>query len=539
MGLVELVRRWRAAGLLALVAVAVGAVTSAVLAAGRLGSYPGIPLQMILAAVGLASAPVFAYALREGRRRVLWYLWWIPPVVALVSAPLVGALGELVVSGYGPATQSLLLLGLLWIAMVGVPLWWLLVYLPWEFFVRGVRSIRSVGIGTAATHFFWGSVLATITLGGLLSYGLYGDPVLAPGGVLEVFVFLAYSYEFGPFVELILLIGVPAAALVLVVSLVVVVATRRRRGSLGDAFVAAAPALRAPERAEGAEQSPEEGRPAEGGESALEWWNPVRVWQRLPGAVLLLAPTTTIVTGIALLGNGSGYLVRGVLPEWASSIVGSFDAFDWAWATILLSGVNLAHLLASGAKRAMWVLVWLFAAIAVAVGVTLTVLDPGFGALDWLGVLFVSLLGVALSCLSWIFLWVPLKIVAGSVLSALRRERTPVGDLLLPVILFSGGVAVVAGATSVDTYSSGEQQQAAIIAALLGRPGEYSVNSETLLMVARIAIVTLIVAGVVGLTTSGGRKGMGDRLNKAAGIGPKRGKPNEDGQEEPAQGEAS
>lgn len=520
MGLIEAYREYRQGLLLACAVVAAGVVAIVYVSLFGDTNTPGHQMQVILCVLAVCSSVVFAYAIRPGRARAGWLLWWIPLILTVASLPFQALLPSLIANGTTTLMQTVFFLAMAWAAVLTAPLTWFAVYLPIELLVKAFRGRSRDERQLTVPRLVWGLGIAAMALGGVLLTVVFSPP----NSVLLVPRVLADSASkfpiLGAFVELILLFGPIILCLLVLVLLAVTLLKKGGINRLIDAFILSTPPLIQTRQNRGDEESSQESAESEnstGAASWWAWWNPARLWKDVPGAVLIALSTVVVSFAVAILGNSSVSIHHLLLPVYV--YIGSFT---WSVALAALSGVVLALILNGRHFRSLWLLGWVALAVTVVVGLWMVSADPTVGGLELFMVGFIAVICTALSCMTWLFLVVPLQLIATSVIGIATIGARAWSGLLLGLCLASGGVGIVTGFISVDLPSSANEaeRQQAIIAALLNVPGDYSVSSEPALWVARLSIAAMIILGVSARAIAGGKSELQGQLSESA-LGPR------------------
>ena len=513
MGLIEAYREYRNGLLLACSVVAV--VLCAVVYTGVFGvsNVPGHQMQVIQFVLAISASIVFAYAIRPGKFRAGWLLWWIPPILTMVSLPFQALLPNLIANDTTALMQVVFFLTLTWVTVLAAPLTWFAVYLPIEFLVRVVRGERNL----AVPRLVWGLAIGAVTLGGVLLTVLLASPnsvLLIP----RVLAFTASRYpNLGAIMELVLLFGPMILGLLVLVLLTITLLKKGGSGRLIDAFVLSVPPLeQAWQDRHDVVPSPKSVYPPRA-PSAWAWWNPVRLWRDVPGAVLIAISTVVVAFAVAIVGNSRVYIHHLVMPFYVY-----IGPLTWSVALTALSGVVLAMILNGRHFRSLWLMGWIALIVTVIIGIWLMATDPTVGGFELFMFGFIAVISTALSCLTWLFLVVPVQLIVTSVLGLASQGSKPWSTLLLGLCLGAGGVGILSGFYAVDLPlgANEAQRQQAIIAALLDIPGDYSVLSETALWVARLSIAAMIIFGLSARGVAGGKGELQNELSESA-LGPR------------------
>lgn len=464
---------------------------------------PGMQATIMLTILVLGGAVIFTQSLRTGRGAAGWLLWWMPVVFSILSAPLAimvpGLLGPRLAGG----VQAWFLLSFSWLAMLWVPLAWFFVVLPWQLLFHAVGALRRRKGGRAVGHLAWAAAIGGAFLALTLAYVAVTDQSIGSGPGLLLELPKVY-HGLGSILEPLLLVG-PVVLGVIAVLAFIIAGIRIGRTGLATTFTDAVPVLKRNKN----RPEPSDGRSGLG-------FSPLRLWRGMPGAVLLMVTTIVFTASAAILGYSSSFLYPSLL--YLGFYVGEFA---WAVVLVVLAGINLATVLAARNAQAFWLMAWLAILVTLTLNVWITAVSPSFGGLDGLGIAFIALLMVVLSCVSWLFLVIPVQLTAASLWLLLTgRGAGALGGLVLGLGLLSGGGAIISGSLAVRTTGSGGQDQnaAAIIAALLGIEGDYYIESDVLLWAARILILMMTALALLARFAAGGKGQLQGVLNRAAGL---------------------
>lgn len=524
MGLIEAYRKFPIGCLLALAAVAITLLVSLGVSGTERHSIPGYHLQVIQVVLAVCAGAVFAYAIRPGNSRAGWLIWWIPVVLTLISIPFQQLLEDLLAPNIAFLLQAVFFLSWAWLVVLTAPLAWLVVILPLEFLLRAARGLVSKDRRLVLAQLSWGSLIGAVTLGSLLLAALRERDGM-PSTFTLILNDLVWRYpDLSALIEIILLFGPPVLGALAVIGFAVSLARPTGRAHLADATVLSAPFLhsirdarRQAKQRTGAEFTAE---PAVKPTSAAETppshgraWSPVWLWRATPGGVLLAVSVTVITFCVAALANSEGTL-RSVLMPLPLAVERFPGPFTWALLLGVLTGIVFAAAVHGRNFQKLWILAWLAALVTVSVAAWQLAVVPFAKFGDAFTIAFVAVLSIVLSCLSWLFLVVPVQTVAASTLRLLSGSWEALGGVLLGLCLGCGGIAIVSGYLSVEVpYGAGMSEHfQSMLTAMVGLGGNFTVTSEPLLWTARLAILGMVICGLGARIVAGGRASLQHQL---------------------------
>jgi hypothetical protein len=217
------------------------------------------------------------------------------------------------------------------------------------------------------------------------------------------------------------------------------------------------------------------------------------------------------VIGLVLAGIAFATLLLWALApsdnDGASQFVGFFGV-PMVVTSIIIQ--IIAHLWVHRHEKVRFTFLWwpllVMPLALLAAGVPAILADPDYfeastvgGALAALGgFVFLMVLGFGFGALLWFFVVMPLSQIVVVIGRMLRGERAAHG-LILPGILLVLAAIILLGTGAVDLSEAGPGRFAwpAIVAALLGLPGEYRVQSELALWIVRVLVLGVILAFIL------------------------------------------
>lgn len=239
--------------------------------------------------------------------------------------------------------------------------------------------------------------------------------------------------------------------------------------------------------------------------------------QRLAYRIIdaLLAVSGIIVSIVVLYGLPYGTLYYGNRSE---ADIGGFITLmiivgvqTWLALSVLTLWPPNSHVVKKPASRPFWYqlslisvgVIWMMALVWALIHLE----SEGPWLIGLLAVPLMLALGLLFGALAWLFVTVPLNMLLRGVYAFIaRRDVNAIPIVVLACMLISMGALIVVMPMAVDTARSGQAAYPAMIAAMAGLPGDYTVQNASILVIGRIAATVAALMILAWLLIPGVRK---------------------------------